>query len=152
MKIIVEKYQMNKKLLFLIIFLVLILYPVYTLVHLEQVRTEYGGMKLFQEGLNHYQISIWVVWLFMVALAIYYKWTSEKNIFFHTIYGFLLVAYLIYGWYLQQMVTYYGIETGFRDDYTLVVFKTIQSFAISAILTAFLQAAVWWFTRRWHRR
>lgn len=143
---------MSKKQLFHIIFFIILLYPVFTLVQLDQVRNASSGMELFQNVLSHFHISIWIVWIFMAALAVSYKWTTQKNTFFHYLYVYLLIGYFIYGWYLHQMVTGTGIDTGFKDDYTLVVLKTLQGFAVSAILTAFLQAAVWWFTRRWHRR
>lgn len=143
---------MSKKIYFIILFLLLIIYPVFTLFNLEQVRVDFGNLEIFQEKLTHYQVSIWVTWVIMVAMAVYFKWTTEKNLFFYFIYTYLSIAYIIFGWYFLQMIRNYEIETGFTDDHTLVVLKTAQNLFVSVILTAFLQAAVWWFTRRWHRR
>lgn len=143
---------MNKKILFLILFGFLLIYPGYSLIQVEQVNSGYAVLEEFQRSLTNFQISILVSWVFMIGIAIYYKWTREKNIFFFLIYIYLIISNIFFGIYFGEMVTNYRIPTTFEDDYTIGVLKGLQNFAVSAVLTALIQAAVWWFTRRWHRR
>lgn len=143
---------MKTKTIFLVLFLVLLIYPGYVLYELEQVNSDFANLEVFKSTLTHFQISIWVPWVFMVGMAIYYKWTLEKNLFFYLIYLFLLITNIFFGYYFQEMVTNYRLQTTFEDEYTLGVLEGIKNFGVAAVLTVFLQAAVWWFTRRWHRR
>lgn len=88
----------------------------------------------------------------MVCVAIYYKWITQSNFFFYFIYGFLIVAFIIYGFLMQEMVNTFDITSGFRDNYTQGVIVVLVNLVVAGALTGFLQAGVWWFTRRWHRR
>ncbi len=143
---------MNKKIILAILFLLISFYPVLAFFQLEEVRNHNYGQELFQKNLQNFQISIWISWIVMVTIAIYYKWTTEKNFFFFLTYVFLLISSIIFGYYFQLLINQFNIPVGFEDNYTFGVFKTLQNFAIVAVLTGFLQAAAWWFTRRWHRR
>lgn len=143
---------MNKKIIFGLLFFLLLLYPAISVFQLHQTIQDQNSAKMIDQQLMAYQLSIWLSWLIMVIISIYYKWTTKRNDFFYFIYFFLLVGFGIFGFYFQKSVTILEIETSFRDNYTLGVFATLQNFAAAGILTGFLQAAVWWFTRRWHRR
>lgn len=105
-----------------------------------------------EDSILSYQLSIWLTWIVFVIIAVFYKWTTEKNFFFILTYVFLLLSFGFFGYFVQVMVNSFELQSTFEDNYTLGVFTAIQNFAVAAILTAFLQAAVWWFTRRWHRR
>lgn len=88
----------------------------------------------------------------MVGVAIYNKWTTGSNNFFKMIYFLLIFAFGIEGLYLQRMINIFDVANPFRDAYSYGILITLMNIVMAAALTAFLQAGVWWFTRRWHRR
>lgn len=142
---------MRKKNLLKFLFLTVLLYPVFTLFNAVG---NLNGVDL-QEALDavlHYQISIWVSWLVLVTASIYFKWTKHKNFFFFFTYAFLVVGFAFFGYLSQEIITIYDIPNKFKDGHTFGVLHALQHIISSVVLTAFLQAAVWWFTRRWHRR
>lgn len=142
---------MNKKAIFILIFLLILFYPAISAFQLHQTTNSQGSAEIEQQ-LSAYQLSIWLSWLVMVIISIYYKWTTERNDFFYFTYVFLLVGFGIYGFYFQKTVNILEIESPFHDNYTLGVFAALRNLAVAGVLTGFLQAAVWWFTRRWHRK
>ncbi|WP_029036780.1 hypothetical protein [Salinimicrobium xinjiangense] len=143
---------MKKKTVLVIIFLLLLVYPLYSVFQLEQVITDGGLAKEAQAELNDLQRSLWISWIILVSIAVYYKWTFKRNLVFYLTYAFLFVAFAVFGIYVQRLVSVYNIPSSFEDSYTLGVFSAFQNIVVSGVLTGFLQAAVWWFTRRWHRR
>lgn len=144
---------MKKKYIFLLLIGLVWIYPLSMLFRLEGAFEEnMNTAGLVQGELRLYQASIWISWVVMVIIAIYQKWTSGKNFFFYLTYGFLLVGFLVLGYYTQRLVSVFELPSTFENDYTLGVFAAVQNIIASVILTGFLQAGVWWFTRRWHRR
>ncbi len=142
---------MRKKNVLRFLFLAVLLYPIFSLF---KVVGDLNGAEL-QEALDsvlHYQISIWVSWLVLVSASVYFKWTRKKNFFFFFTYAFLVVAFAFLGYMSQELVIEYDLPNKFRDNYSFGVLQALQHIISSVVLTAFLQAAVWWFTRRWHRR
>ncbi len=141
---------MRKKNILRFLFLAVLLYPVFSLF---KAVGDLSGVEL-QESLDsvlHYQISIWVSWLVLVSASVYFKWTRQKNFFFFFTYAFLVVAFGFLGYMSQELVIEYDLPNKFRDNYSFGVLQALQHIISSVVLTAFLQAAVWWFTRRWHR-
>ncbi|MCY2687263.1 hypothetical protein [Salinimicrobium sp. TH3] len=141
---------MRKKNVLRFLFLAVLLYPIFSLF---KVVGDLNGAEL-QEALDsllHYQISIWVSWLVLVSASVYFKWTRQKNFFFFFTYAFLVVAFAFLGYMSQELVIEYDLPNKFRDNYSFGVLQALQHIISSVVLTAFLQAAVWWFTRRWHR-
>ncbi len=107
-----------------------------------------------QEALDsvlYYQISIWVSWLVLVSASVYYKWVKKRNFFFFYTYAFLVVAFGFLGYLTQELVSDFDLPNKFSDGYSFGIFQALQHIVSSIVLTVFLQAAVWWFTRRWHR-
>lgn len=142
---------MGKKALLSLIALVVILYPGFMLVQaLGSVTPEQAGRA--EDAILNYQVSVWVTWFVLTALAIYYKWTERRNSFFYLTYGFVLVSFSVFGYLFQHYFNLFGLDDGFRDNYTLGVLTALEQIGMSAVLTGMLQAAVWWFTRRWHRQ
>lgn len=142
---------MKRKNVLRFLFLAVLLYPIFTLF---KAVGDPGTAEL-QEALDsvlHYQISIWVSWLVLVSVSIYFKWVKQKNFFFFFTYAFLIVAFGFLGYLSQELVTHYDLPNKFSDNYSFGVLQALQHIISSVVLTAFLQAAVWWFTRRWHRR
>lgn len=143
---------MKKKTVFLIIIALVWLYPAYALFALEQAMGLESQQYQVRVSLRDYQVSIWISWVVMAILSVYYKWTQKSNFFFSVTYGFLLLAFVLFGYYTQRMVSVFDLPSTFDDDHTLGIFAAVQNIFVAAILTGFLQAGVWWFTRRWHRR
>lgn len=142
---------MKRKTILIIIFLLLLFYPLFSVFLLEEAISSGERLKEVEFDLVKYQRSIWLSWIIFVAMAVYYKWVKNRNFLFYFTYAFLFVAFVVYGIYVQRLVIAYDIPSAFEDSYTLGVFSAFQNILMSGILTGFLQAAVWWFTRR-HRR
>lgn len=134
------------------ILFVLLAYPVFNIFQLEQVMTQGAEQEIVEKRLVNYQLSVWIYWLVFVCFAIHQKWTKKRNFFFYYLYAFLLIAFGIFGYYFQKVISNYNIETAYRDPYTLGVVMALQNLLAAAVLMGILQAGVWWFTRRWHRK
>lgn len=143
---------MKKKTILLVVFVVVLCYPLFTAYQFWEVITSGRGLEVVENQLISYQISIWLTWVITVAMAVYYKWTEKNNLMFYVTYTFLILAFILFGVYSQMMVNTFNLPSTFEDNYTLGVFAAIQNIIVSALLTGFLHAGVWWFTRRWHRR
>lgn len=143
---------MKRKTVLVIIFILLLFYSLYSVFVLEEVISSGSSIREAESALIAFQRSIWITWILLVSMAVYYKWVKKRNFIFYFTYAFLFVAFAVYGIYVQRLVTAYDMPSSFEDSYTLGVFSALQQILMSAILTGFLQAAVWWFTRRWHRR
>ena len=143
---------MKRKTVLVIIFILLLFYSLYSVFVLEEVISSQRVVREAESALVAFQRSIWISWIILVSMAVYYKWSKKRNFIFYFTYAFLFVAFSVYGIYVQRLVVAYELPSSFEDSYTLAVFSALQQILMSAILTGFLQAAVWWFTRRWHRR
>ena len=142
---------MRKKNILKFLFLTVLLYPAFAL--FAAVGDLYDAtLQKAVDSVQHYRLSIWVSWLVLVSASIYFKWTRKKNFFFFFTYAFLVIAFSVLGYLSQELVTQFDLPNRFSDNYSLGVFQALQHIISSVVLTAFLQAAVWWFTRRWHRR
>jgi hypothetical protein len=142
---------MGKKAILRTLIILVLLYPVYMLFHAGDA-VDLEDVQEASDSILNYQISIWISWVFLVVIAIYYKWTEKRNSFFYFTYGFLLVSFSVFGYFQQSLITAYDLPSPFDDQYTVGVVVALQNLVASFILTALLQAAVWWFTRKWHRR
>ena len=143
---------MNKKTILLIPFVLVLLYPILAAVGVEQVLRAPEGLDEAEGAVGNFQVSIWISWVVMAVIAVYYKWTEKSNFFFSLAYVVLVVAFVFFGAYTQRVITQFDLPSSFRDGYTMGVLIAAQNILVAGILTGFLQAAVWWFTRRWHRR
>ena len=142
---------MNKKYLISGLVGLIIIYPGLSALILSQEIGLGSTLERLANLLSSYRISLWLCWVVMASLAIFYKWTTGKNLFFNIIYFFLGIGFGFFGFYSQRMVNIFDLSSLFSDTYTLGFLVGIQNFIVPAILTGFLQAGVWWFTRRWHR-
>ncbi|MCM4160314.1 hypothetical protein FHG64_18965 [Antarcticibacterium flavum] len=143
---------MKKHHLLLIVLIVILFYPVISAFQAGDVLGTLTDAGRVERSISLYHLSIWLSWLVFVSVAIFHKWTTQANQFFYFTYIFLFVAYIIYGYFLQEFVNRFELPTTFRDNYSFGVLTAIINFAGAAALTGILQAGVWWFTRRWHRR
>lgn len=142
---------MGKKGILRAVVILVLLYPAF-MMFIAANSMDAGKTQSAREGILNFQISIWISWIFLVATAVYYKWTQKQNFFFYFTYGFLFVGFAIFGYLHQSLVNIHDLPSPFKDGYTLGILVFFQNLVVSSILTGFLQAAVWWFTRRWHRR
>ena len=142
---------MNKKYLISGLFVLLLLYPALSVLILSQEIGLGSTPERLANLLSSYRISLWLCWIVMASLAIFYKWTTGENLFFNIIYIFLSLGFGFFGFYSQRIINLFDLSSPFSDTYTYGFLVGIQNFIVPAILTGFLQAGVWWFTRRWHR-
>ena len=143
---------MKRRTVLIILFLLLLLYPLYAVFNVEEGISSGNDLKAVELDLLGFQRSIWLTWIPLVAMAVYYKWVKKRNFIFYFTYAFLFVAFSVYGVYVQRLVIAYDLPSRFENSYTLAIFSAFQNIIMAGVLTGFLQAAVWWFTRRWHRR
>tara|TARA_R100000789_G_C2945986_1_gene133577 strand:- start:127 stop:501 length:375 start_codon:yes stop_codon:yes gene_type:complete len=123
---------MKFKQILIILFLVILIYPIYSVFQLFEN----------QEGVFiNYQISIWISWILMIAIATVYKWRSKKNMFFYWIYAVLVIGFAILGFYLEDQ----------NVNYRMANFVAIKNFLMAMGFTLFIQVSIWWFSRKWHR-
>lgn len=142
---------MRKKSILYTIVLLMLIYPAFSLFNvIEAVGTL--PVREAEGSIINYEVSIWITWVVLASISVYYKWNMKSNFFFFFTYGFLLITFGIIGYLSQSVITIYNLPTHFEDSYTLGVLISVQKIISAVIVTAFLQAAVWWFTRRWHRR
>lgn len=142
---------MKKKNLFITVLFLLLLYPLISAIQVGETLGTITIAERVERSISLYHLSIWLTWLVFVSVSIFYKWTTKKNVFFYMTYIFLAIAYVVYGYFVQEMVNRFNIQSPFQDSYTLGVFTAVRSLVAAAALTGLLQAGVWWFTRRWHR-
>lgn len=142
---------MKKKAVLRFLAILILVYPALMLFKANEV-FGISTMGETEKEILNYQISVWISWVVLASTAVYYKWTEKRNSFFYFTYGFLIVAFTVYGFLYQSFITGYNLPSPFSDTYTLGVLAAFQNIIVSGILTVSLQAAVWWFTRRWHRR
>lgn len=142
---------MEKKTILIIILLLILIYPIFSFVQLELNLSDELSLETAEELLDNFRLSIWISWIVFAVVSVYYKWTREENLFFNSTYIFLLIAFAFFGYSVQNMVSTFDLPTRFDDNYSLGVFTAIQNLFAPVTLTIFLQLAVWWFTRRFHR-
>ena len=143
--------MMSKKGIFRTLVILALLYPAYMLFRAGESFNS-REVQLAGSAILNFQASIWITWVVLVSVAVYFKWTEKGNFFFYFTYSFLVVAFAVFGYFHQSLVNIHDLPSPFDDNYTLGVLVTLQNLISACILTAFLQAGVWWFTRRWHRR
>ena len=76
---------MGKKAILRTLVIVALLYPAYML-FLANTSLRTGSAQAAEEGVLNYQVSIWISWVFLVSVAVFYKWTEKKNFFFYFTY------------------------------------------------------------------
>ena len=143
---------MQSKITFLIFLILPALYPAFSLYKLLQLIARKTEVLRLFDALTSFQLSIWICWVFFAAVAVYYKWTRKGNFVFYLTYLFLFVALALFGFFMQKVMVDYHVKPTFGDVYSRGTLTAILNLGFSVALTAFLQAAVWWFRRRWHRR
>lgn len=142
---------MSKRTILFLILGLLLIYPLISFAGLFQA-FDTSKIDVVQGKIRNYQLSIWISWIIFASVAVYYKWITEKNLFFSITYGFLVIGFGIFGIYFQKMVNSFNLASTFEDHYTWGILAILQNLVVAVVLTVFLQISVWWFTRRFHRR
>lgn len=143
---------MKNKMTFLIFLILPAVYPAYSLFRLLQLMARKAEAVHLFDALASFQLSIWICWVFFAAVGVYYKWTQKGNFIFYLTYLFLFISFALFGFFMQKIMVDYHIKPSFGDVYSRGTLTAILNLGYAVALTAFLQAAVWWFTRRRHRR
>lgn len=144
--------SMNRKIILLGILIISLLIPGLYILNLENVFVIGSTPEEVERAISGYRLRVWLSWVVMIIVAVYYKWTTGSNIFFKMIYFLIILAFGIEGIYIQRMVNMFDVTTTFQDSYSYGVLVTLMNILMAAFMTAFLQAGVWWFTRKWHRK
>lgn len=142
---------MKTKNILLIVFTIVLLFPLYAVLQIFQLETTATAEEA-TSTVNFLQISIWISWVFMVSMAIYYKWVQQSNFFFVITYIFVIAAFGFFGFLLDDVINKYGIGSRLGDQYPVAIYTFIRNVVASIAFTVFLQLAVFWFTRKWHRK
>lgn len=129
-----------------------LLIPGLYILHLESVFNTGSTQEEVGKAVSGYRLRVWLSWVIMIIVAVYYKWTTGSNNFFKMIYILLVFTFGIEGIYIQRMINMFDVPTNFQDPYSYGILITIMNILLAAFMTAFLQAGVWWFTRKWHRK
>ncbi len=127
-------------------------YPIYMAMEASFLIGNMAELPEINSAIVSYQLSLWVCWVVLAGLAIYYKWTEQRNLFFLFCYFFIVIGFGLLGYFLQWRANLYEITTGFQDSYTFGVVAGLQRIILAAILTLFLQFSVKIFETKWHRR
>lgn len=143
---------MNNRLLLMGIFTLSLLIPGLYILSLESIFNDGSGKEEVMNTISGFRLRIWLSWVVMIAVAIYNKWTTGSNIFFKMIYFLMVLSFAIEGFYIQRMINMFDFAITFEDTYSYGIFISLVNIVMVAGLTAFVQASVWWFTRKWHRR
>ncbi|HEY9185429.1 MAG TPA: hypothetical protein VIM94_08895 [Salegentibacter sp.] len=142
---------MKKKEILLLVFILLLLYPVYMAYEVLELFSSAQNPGEIRADITGYQLSIWLSWVGMMVVSVYYKWIQTDNFFFKLTYFFLVLAFGAFGYFTQLALNLFRNPSRFSDSYTLGVITALQHLAVAAILTIFLQIAVSLFQTKWHR-
>lgn len=143
---------MSKRLILLGILVLSLLIPGLYLLHLESVFNSGATQEEVVNALAGYRLRVWLNWVIMVIVAVYYKWTTESNLFFKIIYLFMILAFGVEGIYIQRLINNFDVVTNFQDSYTYGILMSVINIIMVLAITAALHLGVWWFTRKWHRQ
>ncbi|WP_127844343.1 hypothetical protein [Psychroflexus aestuariivivens] len=128
--------------------LVLILY---FLISLENAFSEIKSSEDVQNALRNYHISIWCGWVIITSSATYFQWTQKKYSIFVFDYLIIILAFIFFRHYLNL-----GEEEdlwSFGDSFKMSSnYMSMQKALLMIFMTAFVQAAIWLFSSKWHRR
>ena len=142
---------MNKRLILLSILVLSLLIPGLFLLNLEGVFSNGSTREEIENTIMGYRLRVWLSWIIMAVVAVYYKWTTDRDIFFKMIYLVMVIAFGIEGLYTQRMVNSFDMVTNFLDTYTFSFLMSMVNIITVIAVTGFLHLSVWWFTKKRHR-
>lgn len=126
---------------------VIILY----LLKVEHAFSELKSAEDVRLSVRNFQISIWCAWVLITSSATYYQWAQKKYILFVLDYLIVIIAFVFLRHYLNL-----GEEKGlwsFGDRFIMGSnYITLRNALLICFMTAFVQAAIWLFSSKWHRK
>lgn len=143
---------MSRKSIVLSGVVILILYPLFTLWGAFSALNLVNEAQLVEDRILNFQIAIWITWILITVLAIYYKWTRKKDLIFYLTYAYILAAFTILAFLIVRFYSLYDLKGQVTDPLSFGIISVLPNIFTAAVLTGLLQIAVWWFTRRWHRK
>ena len=141
----------SKKSILFLVFSIFMVFPVYFIVLIgEDIRT--GNWELLQPRLVYYLMSIWGTWIFTISIAVYHKWMEKKNLFFYLNYAFILLTMVFFMTFNAKLLDHIHNSSQTQDKEMLNLMRTGQHLVPLVLATIYLQASVWWFRKKWHRK
>ncbi|MBZ9631290.1 hypothetical protein LB465_10915 [Salegentibacter sp. LM13S] len=118
---------------------------------LEQAFSEIETAQVVQQAIQNFQISIWIGWILITGPAIYLRWKYGNQLLFIINYLTVITAFIFLGFYVNRgaELELWSLGDSFREN---VIFMVIMNILLICGMTAFVQAAIWWFSKKWHRR
>lgn len=141
----------NKELILLFFSILLMSLPIYFIIPMDQ-NASLGKWGELRTAMGQYLLCLWGSWIFTVSLAVYHKWTERRDLFFVLNYLYLLGSLGVFGHYSLLWFQNQGLQPQGRRDVSAALGHTFQNLLPLVGITAYLQLAVWWFVRKWHRR
>lgn len=122
----------------------------FLLFKLEQVFSASPTAEASKQAIQNFQISIWCGWLLITGPAIYFRWKYANHILFILDYLIAISAFIILGVYVNKgtELELWSLGETFRGNISFMVMRNIL---LICGMTAFIHAAIWWFSKRWHR-
>lgn len=126
---------------------VIILY----LIKVEQAFSELKSAEEVRLSVRNFQISIWCAWVLMTSSATYYQWTKKKYSLFVLDYIIVIVAFIFLRHYLNlgEEKNLWSFGDTFMKGSNYI---TLRNALLICFMTAFVQAAIWLFSSKWHRK
>ncbi|MBZ9730631.1 hypothetical protein LB467_13125 [Salegentibacter sp. JZCK2] len=116
----------------------------------EQAFSDTKTVDDVQQAIENFQISIWCGWVLLTGSAIYLRWKNGKHTLFIMVYLIAITAFVILGLYVNQgaELELWSLGSSFREN---VTFMVIINILLICGMTALIQGAIWWFSKKWHR-
>lgn len=120
------------------------------LFRLDQSFSEIQDSKIIPVAIKNYHLSIWCGWILITFSAIYASWKKNTHLLFIIDYLIMITAFILLGYYMDKAVTYnlWTVGTSLQQG---VFFMVIKNIILICVMTGFIQASLWWFSKRWHR-
>jgi len=146
-----DRMYSSKVLILLFFTLMLMSVPIYFIIPMDYSHT-LGNWGKLELRTVHYLISVWGSWAFTVSMAVYYKWTEKKNLFFILNYIFLGLALWVFANYTYELFKNQIHPGQYYGDGAMTLIRTLKNALPLVGITIYLQLSVWWFGKKGHRR
>jgi hypothetical protein len=124
---------------------------IFFLLKLENAFSEITFADQVRLALRNYHISIWIAWVIVTSSATYYQWTQKKYIIFVLDYLLIILAFIFFRNYLSlgEEEGFWSLGSSFK---TGANFTSMRNALVMIFMTAFVQAAIKFFSSKWHRK
>lgn len=121
------------------------------LIKLDYSFSEIQSAEDLRLSVRNFQISIWCGWVLMTSAATYYQWTQKEYTLFIVDYLTVLISFVFLRYYLGlgEEKNLWTLGDTFK---TGANYMTMRNALLMFFMTAFVQAAIWLFSSKWHRK